>query len=39
MSEEITDANAELIGLTPDIVAAYVSNNPIPASNLPGLIA
>ena len=28
-----------LIELTADVVAAYVSNNPVPASDLPGLIA
>lgn len=28
-----------LLELTADLVAAYVSNNPIPASDLPGLIA
>jgi predicted transcriptional regulator len=29
----------ELIGLTTDIVSAYVSNNPVPAAELPALIA
>ncbi|MCO5063142.1 MAG: MucR family transcriptional regulator [Rhizobiaceae bacterium] len=28
-----------LIGLTADVVSAYVSNNSVPASELPGLIA
>lgn len=28
----------ELIGLTADIVAAYVSNNPVPIASLPALI-
>lgn len=31
--------NSELISLTADIVSAYVSNNPLPADNLPDLIA
>src|SRR5690606_10087174 len=40
---EITDTpvkNEEmLIGLTADVVAAYVSNNPVPVGELPNLIA
>lgn len=39
MNEEDTNTNANLIGLTTDIVAAYVSNNPVPATELPRLIA
>lgn len=39
MSEVTSVTKAELIDLTTDIVAAYVSNNPVPASGLPGLIA
>lgn len=35
MSEE----SSELIGLVADIVAAYVSNNSVPTTELPGLIA
>jgi predicted transcriptional regulator len=31
--------NDSLIELTADVVAAYVSNNPVPASDLPNLIA
>jgi predicted transcriptional regulator len=36
MTEILPDT--QLIELTADIVAAYVSNNPVPASDLPGLI-
>ena len=37
---ETHEKNGEiLIGLTADVVAAYVSNNPIPAGELPNLIA
>lgn len=32
-------ANDALIELTADVVAAYVSNNPVPATDLPNLIA
>lgn len=31
--------NDELIALTADIVSAYVSNNPVPVGELPGLIS
>ena len=31
--------NEALIELTADVVAAYVSNNPVPAADLPALIA
>ena len=30
--------NNEIVGLAADIVAAYVGNNPVPVTNLPGLI-
>jgi predicted transcriptional regulator len=33
-----TEAKDALVGLTADVVAAYVSNNPVPASELPFLI-
>ncbi|KPQ12300.1 MAG: MucR family transcriptional regulator [Saliniramus fredricksonii] len=36
MSEE---NRAEFIDLTADIVSAYVSHNPVPSADLPGLIA
>jgi predicted transcriptional regulator len=40
---EIVDNNAQskemLIELTADVVAAYVSNNPVPAGDLPNLIS
>ena len=37
---EATPKNSEmLIELTADVVAAYVSNNPVPAAELPNLIA
>jgi predicted transcriptional regulator len=40
---EITETNAKnnemLIELTADVVAAYVSNNPVPAGDLPNLIS
>ena len=37
---EATPKNSEmLIELTADVVAAYVSNNPVPATELPNLIA
>lgn len=39
MTNEPTVAEQDLIELTADIVAAYVSNNPVPVSDLPGLIA
>lgn len=37
MSEQTVD-HGELLALTSDIVAAHVSNNPVPLSELPGLI-
>src|SRR5690606_14887432 len=39
MTEENTKPEADLIELTTDIVAAYVSNNSVPAGELPRLIA
>lgn len=39
MAEENTQSTADLIGLTAEIVAAYVGNNPIPTSGLANLIA
>lgn len=36
----MTDSrNNEIIELTADVISAYVSNNPVPVSELPGLIA
>lgn len=35
----MTDANDEIIHLVADIVSAYVSNNSVPAAELPALIA
>lgn len=32
-------APADLLGLTADVVSAYVQNNPVPAADLPALIA
>ncbi|MEE7449479.1 MucR family transcriptional regulator [Methylobacterium radiotolerans] len=39
MTEETTGPNSNFIELAGDIVAAYVSNNPVPAAELPALIA
>jgi len=33
-----THPNAEILGLTAQIVSAHVSHNPVPATELPGLI-
>ena len=33
-----TNPSSELLGLTAQIVSAHVSHNPVPASELPGLI-
>jgi len=35
----MSEANDDIIGLVADIVSAYVSNNSVPASDLPALIA
>ncbi len=37
--EMMTKPSDSLLELTADVVAAYVSNNPVPVSELPGLIA
>lgn len=39
MNEENSETTADLIGLTTEIVAAYVSNNSIPRAELLRLIA
>ncbi|WP_184772923.1 MucR family transcriptional regulator [Aminobacter carboxidus] len=39
MTEENAQANADVLGMTADIVAAYVRNNPLPASELGRIIA
>ena len=39
MAEKTLACDADLIELVAEIVAAYVSNNPVPASELPPLIA
>ncbi|PRD43518.1 MucR family transcriptional regulator [Phyllobacterium phragmitis] len=39
MTEENTQAAANLVELTAEIVSAYVSNNPVPPSELPSLVA
>jgi predicted transcriptional regulator len=39
VTEETIVHTPDLIGLAGDVVAAYVSNNPVPASELPALIA
>lgn len=39
MMSENTGQNDLLAELTADVVSAYVSNNPVPSSELPGLIA
>lgn len=39
MTEEALDDVIDFIGLTADIVSAYVSRNPVPAGELPGLIS
>ncbi|MDN3573490.1 MucR family transcriptional regulator [Methylobacterium longum] len=39
MTEETAGPNPNFIELAGDIVAAYVSNNPVPAAELPALIA
>ncbi|MGX8010103.1 MucR family transcriptional regulator [Mesorhizobium sp. ORM8.1] len=38
MSEEIEDGRSLLIGLTAEIVSAYVGNNAVPVASLPELI-
>jgi predicted transcriptional regulator len=39
VTEETSGPNPNFIELAGDIVAAYVSNNPVPAAELPALIA
>ena len=39
ITEQSTKNHEVLIELTADVVAAYVSNNPVPVGELPGLIA
>jgi len=39
VTEETIVHTHDLIGLAGDVVAAYVSNNPVPAAELPALIA
>lgn len=39
MTEVLIKPNSQLVELTADIVAAYVSNNPVPTGELPALIA
>lgn len=39
MTDASIKSTGQLIELTADIVAAYVSNNPVPVGELPGLIA
>ncbi len=38
MSQDQTIDKAEILGLTTEIVASHVSNNPVAANDLPGLI-
>ncbi|TGQ51017.1 transcriptional regulator [Mesorhizobium sp. M1C.F.Ca.ET.193.01.1.1] len=39
MSDQNEAVTADLVGLTADIVSAYVSQNPLPVTGLPDLIA
>jgi len=39
MTELLPKPTNQLVELTADLVAAYVSNNPVPPAELPGLIA
>ncbi len=39
MNDENETPTVDLVGLTADIVSAYVSNNPLPVAELPDLIA
>jgi predicted transcriptional regulator len=38
VTEESSDDALDIVGLTANIVSAYVSHNPVPASEVPGLI-
>lgn len=39
MTDSVSETRTDLIGLTAEIVAAYVSNNPVPVSELSRIIA
>ena len=39
MDDQTAASQPDILGLTADLVAAYVTNNSIPASELPGLMA
>ncbi|TGW05468.1 transcriptional regulator, partial [Mesorhizobium sp. M2D.F.Ca.ET.145.01.1.1] len=39
MSEQADRRNVDLIGLTADIVSAFVQNNAVPVAGLPDLIS
>ena len=39
MPEDLTEPGADLLEMTADIVSAYVSNNPLPVSELASVIA
>lgn len=39
MDDQTTASQPDFLGLTADLVAAYVTNNSVPASELPGLMA
>ncbi|MET3662920.1 MucR family transcriptional regulator [Aquamicrobium ahrensii] len=39
MTEPAENRQIELVELTADLVSAYVSNNPVPVSDLPALVA
>ncbi|TIS73813.1 MAG: transcriptional regulator, partial [Mesorhizobium sp.] len=39
MTEQDEVEDIDLVGLTADVVSAYVSNNPLPVSGLADLIA
>ncbi|UVK49445.1 MucR family transcriptional regulator (plasmid) [Mesorhizobium sp. AR07] len=39
MPEDLTESGADLLAMTADIVSAYVSNNPLPVSELSRVIA
>jgi predicted transcriptional regulator len=39
VAENTSGRGVEIVGLAGEIVAAYVSNNPVPPAQLPGLIA
>ena len=39
MNETLIDGSDRLIELTADVVSAYVSNNPVPVAELPGMIS